>query len=203
MLKKPYLKLHSIENNNYYILKSDDTIFLTIETVIKYGRKNRKELTVAIKQFPLSSFNVQIFMRTLLLKDTVDREVDGLEDEPNFEELDIKTIRSDMHKLTMNLNSPVLFTRFTTNTALKSFMDEGNKAYCVVDNGKYSRTHWLARTDKFGCLRMYEVLMYGKPSTEKVIDMNMYVFDRETMEKVLDFITKNIKLENENKKESV
>lgn len=194
MLKKPYKLIHTIDKNNYYILDAGDTLYITVETVARYGRKMKKELTTAIKQFPLTSFNIRLFAKVLELKDLGEKEKDGMEDEPKFEEFNMYSFRADMHQL-VGKDSPVLFNRTSSNTALQAFMGEGNKAYCVVDGGKYSRTHWMARTDKFGNLRMYEALMYDKPAVEKMIDMNMYVFDRETMQKALDYATKKYKLE--------
>ena len=196
MLKKPYKLIHTIDSNNYYILEVDKALYLTVETVARYGRKQRKELTTALKQFPLTSFNIRLFNKVLELKDLGDGNDDGLEYEPNFESFDLRRLRSDLHEL-IGKDSPILFNKSTSNEALMKFIGEGNGMYCVVDGGRYSRTHWLARTDKFGNVRIYEVLMYDKPSQEKIIDMNMYVFDRDTMTKAIEYVMKKYKIKEE------
>jgi len=192
MLKKPYKLIHTLESNNYYILDAGDSLYLTVETVLRYGKKGKKQVTTAIKQFPLTSFNIRIFAKVLELKNLSPSQ----EIEPDYERLNLRKLREDMHEL-IGRDSPILFNKTTSNTALTQFIGEGNGLYCVVDGGRYSRTHWLARTDKFGGLRMYEVLMYDKPSQEKIIDMNMFVFDRETMDKAMEYVTKKYKIKEE------
>jgi uncharacterized protein YehS (DUF1456 family) len=198
MLKKPYKFLINVDNNNYYAIKVEDTYYLATETVIK-GKK--KEFTQGLKLLPIRSFFLYLFLDTLNLKKVGDDEKDwGLEKEPIYETLDIKKLRERLRDEQKDFNKamkeknylvPFDYAKYTHSETIKLFMTETETALlCMEVRGAYLRAYHLVKTLKSGNVVIHSCLAQGKPETEKMVLVETYVFNRETLQKFLEFIQK-------------
>lgn len=211
MLKKPYLFLNNVDNNNYYMLKVDDIYYLATETVLK-GKKglfSQKQFTQGLKLLPTRSFFWYLFLETLKTKRLGDSEKDwGLEKEPIYELVNVSKLRERLRKEQAELNkamqeknfiSPFDYGKFPHSETIKAFMQETDTSLlCVEFKGAYKRVYHLAKSTKEGNLIIHSVLASNNPENEKLVLVETYVFERET---ILKFLQTAKTIENVGKKE--
>ncbi len=202
MLKKPYVFLNNIGINNYYAIKVDNVYYLATETVLKEKRLFKtKEFTQGLKLLPMRSFFWYLFLEALNLNQIGQKEKEGgLEPEPIFESLAVDKLRERLRNEQKDLNKAMKEKNFITpfdyaksphSEAIKMFMEEnGSSLLCLETRGAYLRTYHLAKSTQSGDLIIHSCLAQGKPSNEKIVLVETYVFEKSTIKEFLKLIKK-------------
>lgn len=202
MLKKPFKLIDSVDKNNYYVFYDvlNQIPYIATESVIKYGRKFKKEFTQGLKIMPLQSFMLNVFLKVAQNNDFVEVEKAwGVEKEKEYAILDIRKIRSEFNSL-LNKNKLgggiVSYTEIPKNPTIVELMNEGYYPLAVEKLG-IKENVYLLKTNKSGNLSVFTVLLGGRTQNDKkVLDINQNIFRRETIISALEEIQKTFKKNN-------
>ena len=195
MLKKPYIKFYTKDNNNYYLLNTGKTFYLAIESVLRYKKgwlfKRDKEMQQALKLMPLYTPVVSTLLN-LIRQDKID-EKRMVEDDKNspveeiYNTIDINEIRKKIAEMTGEIHdeSKFNFKKSIKAPTLRHFMEEGDFKYLMkLELDSFKSDYWVTKSNKYGKLTFHQVTTAGR-TEEKVMIINSYFLDRPLIAKLL------------------
>lgn len=197
MLAKPYRKIATIGENNYYLLTVEDTNYLAAETVIRLSET--EEIQQGLRVMPLYSAIVLSMIEALELQkigdDTVedyDAEKDGdLGKEEFYPILDVDSLRIKLMQEVMGLGkdfkSRFHYEKNIGSELLKSLFHDTRFQFLMSEQlDSRVRYVWAVKSDRFGNVTFHQALVAGKNTqSEKLVTINTYVFTRGLLGTVL------------------
>lgn len=218
MLKKPFIPIGRIGNNDYYYLKDSTMpysllVYNTSET-ITYEKKtlfgNRvveKKHITAQKALPLNTLVLYlIYQASLLNKETYELDVEDnkIFTYPVWSEYDFDDIRTTFKKAIIEVagKSNYDFMYTPVNETAISLNRRGDYSFiCEETIGMYHKSNWLARTTKYGALGIVEVCSVGTDKSNITNNVNFHLLDRSLIEKItVDFLSGKLTRQDDNKK---
>ena len=189
MLKKPYKLVAKEDKNNYYLIDTQDTMFLAVESVLNYGNK---EFIQGLKLMPIYAPVMMLFIEMMKMEKIGEKVIEGLGKEEFFETIKVKKVREKIAELTnvVTEESMCKYTDEIKSFALRRFIDEEEYEVLAIETkSQYRRNVWLAKSDKFGTLRLSIAGVFGK-ETQKFTILDTYVFNKQIISQVILEINK-------------
>lgn len=195
MLNKLYNKFAERDYNNYYTIQVGDTIYLAIESVLKYTQgifNRKKELQQGLKLMPLYS-PIFLTLISLVKQEHIDtKEIEGLGEEKIYNTINIPEIRKQIAEMTDQVHEESQF-NFKKNIkapVVRKIIEEGDFGLLMKqDLDSFKSVYWLAKSDQYGKLTFHEITTAGRDE-EKVMVMNSYFLDMDLVEKLLIVVQK-------------
>jgi hypothetical protein len=201
MLKKPYNKFYSVDNNNYYLLEVEDTQYLAVEGFLAYkGWFRTKEMQQSLKLLPLYTPIILALTKLAQAEQIDEKEVEGLGKETIYEKIDINDVRSKIREMTKDVHSESMFdfSKQVKSGITKRLMNENDLHLLMIQKLDSLQTvYWLAKSDQFGKLTIQECMTMGREQ-EKLMVMNTYVMDKELVGEILQALYKAEEESNKN-----
>jgi len=180
MLAKPYEKIYSLDNNNYYFLEVNNILYLAIESVLPYTQKGKsKELQQGLKILPIYSPILYLLTQLARLEPIDTKEVEGLGKEDIYDTLDISEVRKTIQGKIEEVHDESMFefgSSIKSNIVKKLIEENGFELLMKMNYDTFRSSYWVAKTDQYGKLTLHDITTGGR-QTDKVMTMSTFFLD--------------------------
>ena len=188
MLTKPYYKIKTIENNNYYLLQVNNILYLAVESVLRFNEKGKeKELQQGLKLLPIYSPILLLLTRFARLESTEEKTVEGLGSEKIYPILDVDKVRTDIKIKTEEIHEESMFDFGVSikSSIVRKLIEENDfQLLMKLRYDTFRTSYWLAKTDQFGKLTIHDVSAGGR-TKEKFAAMDTFFLDLDLVGTIL------------------